>query len=112
MVPDVTCKLTHHFDELLRGDLANRGWQRYYISEAMQRIEFTLNRTGMTLRSEARIRPATRSASRLAQPRDLHFGRPFLLCAKKREPNATPFFLMWVNNTELMEPYENSDQKR
>jgi hypothetical protein len=40
----------------------------------------------------------------LAKPRHLRFDRPFLICVKKREANATPFFLMWVDNAELMQP--------
>ena len=109
-VPDVACDLAHHFDELLRGNLANRGWQLYRIFEAVQRIEFTLNRTGVLLKSEARLRPATRSASQLAKRRHLHFDRPFLICVRKREPNATPFFLMWVDNAELMKPYGSNEK--
>lgn len=37
------------------------------------------------------------------KPRHLRFDRPFLICVRKREPGATPFFLMWVDNAELMQ---------
>jgi len=29
--------------------------------------------------------------------------RLVLICVKKRQPGATPFFLMWVDNAELMQ---------
>jgi prepilin-type processing-associated H-X9-DG protein len=110
-VPDVLYKLTHHFEELLDKDLRNAKWPLSYISEAMQKIDFALSRKGVVLKSEARVRPATRGVSRDEQkPRHFHFDRPFLICVQKREPNATPFFLMWVDNAELMKPYGSSVQ--
>jgi len=41
----------------------------------------------------------------LSEPRHLHFDRPFLICVQKRQVGATPFFLMWVDNAELMKSY-------
>lgn len=102
IVPDVLYKLTHHFDELLGKHLGNQKWDRYFFFEALQKIDFTLSRTGVVLKSEARL--ATKKAASREQRR-LDFDRPFLICVQKREPNATPFFLMWVDNAELMKPY-------
>jgi len=106
VAPDVLYKLTHHFDELLGKDLANPKWPETYVFDAMQKIDFTLSRTGVILKSEARMATATRGASlprQLLKPRLLRFDKPFLICVKKREANATPFFLMWVDNAELMQ---------
>jgi hypothetical protein len=106
VVPDVLYNLTHHFDELLNNALDNPGWMDYFFFEALQQINFTLSRTGVILESEARLSATTairRSREQLAEPRHLRFDRPFLICVKKREPNATPFFLMWVDNAELMQ---------
>jgi len=103
-VPDVLYKLTHHFDQLLEKPFANKGWKGFSLFEALQRIDFSLSRTGVVLKSVA-IGGATasRSPQQLAKPRHLRFDRPFLICVKKREPDATPFFLMWVDNAELMQ---------
>ncbi|MBM4026890.1 MAG: hypothetical protein FJ280_16045 [Planctomycetes bacterium] len=106
IVPDVLFKLTHHFSELLGKYFGNEQWQSHFIFEALQKIDFSLSRTGVVVKSEARLSAAAgRSAPQLAQPRRLHFDRPFLICVRKREPNATPFFLMWVDNAELMQQY-------
>ena len=51
IVPDVLYRLTHHFDDLLGKHLVNPKWADIFISEAMQRIDFTLSRTGVTVRS-------------------------------------------------------------
>jgi hypothetical protein len=92
-VPDVLYKLTHHFDELLNKNFGNQKWREYFLFEALQKIDFTLSRTGVILRSEARMKAAPAKAP---ERRHLHFDRPFLICVQRREPNATPFFLMWV----------------
>ncbi len=111
IVPDVLFKLTHHFNELLYKHFANEKWQSHFFFEAVQKIDFTLCRVGVILKSEARLGgAASRSPAQLAKPRHLHFDRPFLICVKKREPNATPFFLMWVDNAELLRPYEESEK--
>ena len=109
VVPDVLYKLTHHFNELLGKHLGNQKWGDYFLFEAMQRIDFTLSRTGVVLKSEARVPPA-RSA-RTRKEWQLHFDRPFLICVQKREPNATPFFLMWVDNAELMQKYADQSSR-
>jgi hypothetical protein len=108
VVPDVLYKLTHHFNELLGKHLGNQKWGEYFFFEAMQKIDFTLSRTGVVLKSEGRI--ARTTSVQPAKPRHLYFDRPFLICVKKREPNATPFFLMWVDNAELMKQYDKSER--
>ncbi len=105
IVPDVLYKLTHHFEELLGKQVTNMGGpEPTLIFEAMQRIDFTLSRTGVVLKSEARFATTTKSRD-LDTPRHLHFDRPFLIYVKKREADATPFFIMWVDNAELMKRY-------
>lgn len=103
IVPDVLFKLTHHFEELLNKRFANERWHEHFLFEALQRIDFSLTRTGAILKSEARIGATTSRRTDPDQPRHLHFDRPFLICVRKRGPGATPFFLMWVDNAELMQ---------
>jgi prepilin-type processing-associated H-X9-DG protein len=110
IVPDIAYQLTHHFDELLNKRFGNQKWREYFFFEALQKIDFTLSRTGVVLKSEARLAVAAGIAREVAKPRHFHFNRPFLICVQKREPNATPFFLMWVDNAELMKPYGSGDQ--
>jgi hypothetical protein len=108
IVPDVLYKLTHHFDKLLGKFLGNQKWTDYFFFEALQKIDFTLSRTGVVLKSEGRV--AAAKSARMKEDRHLHFDRPFLICVQKREPNATPFFLMWVDNAELMKPYGSGEK--
>jgi len=104
-VPDVLYKLTHHFAELEGKAIVNQPWldQGYYIHKAMQMIDFTLGRTGVVLKSDAVIViPPLGIDTGL---RRFDFNRPFLIYIKKREPAASPFFVMWVDNAELMQEF-------
>ena len=104
-VPDVLYKLTHHFAELEGKALGNQPWldQGYYIRKAMQKTDFTLGRTGVVLKSDAQI--VVPPLGQLPEPRRFDFNKPFLIYVKKREPAASPFFVMWVDNAELMQEF-------
>jgi len=108
IVPDVLYKLTHHFTELEDKRFANPKWRvsDYFIFEAMQMVHFSLSRTGVILKSEARMGAAgSTGPPRIEQPRHFYFDRPFLIYVKKRGPDYSPFFVMWVDNAELMEKF-------
>jgi prepilin-type processing-associated H-X9-DG protein len=107
VVPDVLYILTHHFAELEGRVLGNEGWSTYRIFEAMQVIDFALSRTGVVLKSEARIiaPPFSVRPRRLEEPRHFYFNKPFLIYVKKRGPDYSPFFVMWVDNAELMSKF-------
>jgi hypothetical protein len=105
IVPDVLYKLTHHFAELEGKSLGNQPWldEEYFILKAMQMIDFALSRTGVVLKSDAIIVIPPRGV--ITEPRRFNFDRPFLIYLRKREPAASPFFVMWVDNAELMQEF-------
>ena len=108
IVPDVLYKLTYHFTELEDKRFANPKWRArdYFIFEAMQMVDFSLSRTGVILKSEARMGAAgSAPPPRIEQPRHFYFDRPFLIYVKKRGPDYSPFFVMWVDNAELLEKF-------
>ena len=101
IVPDVLYKLTHHFAELENKAIANQPWldQEYFIRKAIQVTDFTLGRTGVIIDSDNHVEAGSE------RPRSFHFYKPFLIYIKKREPAASPFFVMWVDNAELMQEF-------
>ena len=107
IVPDVLYKLTHNFTELECKRFANPKWRAlgYFIFEAMQMVDFSLSRTGVILKSEARMGAAGGIPLRIEEPRHFYFDRPFLIYVKKRGPEYSPFFVMWVDNAELLEKF-------
>jgi len=97
LVPTMHWRILHHFHELEGADkpIQNTGpLSGTYLGEAFQTLEFKLDRSGATIRSDSML--ATFSA-----PWDLRFNRPFLLYMKKRGAKH-PFFVMWVDNAELL----------
>ncbi len=96
-VPDMFWTLTHRFKELEGAPLTNTNAAGMPISAAMQQISFRLDRAGVTLKSSSLVCVA-------AMPRDFIFDKPFLLYLKKRDASQ-PFFVMWVDNAELLIPF-------
>jgi len=105
IIPDVLYKLTHHFAELEGKAIGNQPWrdQGYFIRKAMQMIDFTLGRTGVILKSHAVI--VIPPLGGIPEPRRFYFNKPFLIYVRKRGPAASPFFVMWVDNAELMQEF-------
>lgn len=93
MLPEMFWEIDHRFDELIGKIVANAN-PPMPVLEAMQWIKFKLDRCGAMLESEANIRVA-------AIPRFFKFNRPFLVYMKKRDCEQ-PFFVMWVDNAELL----------
>ncbi len=96
LVPNLNWEVRHDFPEL-EGDgkrFLNAGFEGYYIAKAMQTIRFKLDRSGAELASEAQMP---------CKPMATHFvcDRPFLIFVKKRGAER-PFFVMWVDNAELL----------
>ena len=83
-VPNVNYQLQHSFEELETSGLLGTS----------QAIRFRLDRSGAGLVSEAYFFFA-------AGGRHFSFTRPFLIALRKRG-SAEPYFVMWVDNAELL----------
>lgn len=96
LIPNFSWRIEHRFKELEGTDknFLNKVGQGLYMAEAFQMIDFRLDRTGAFLRSEARMAALGISQSYI-------FDRPFLIYMKKRGAER-PFFVMWVDNPELL----------
>jgi hypothetical protein len=93
VVPEMFWEIDHRFEELINKIVANAD-PAMPIVEARQGIKFRLDRCGAMLESEAVFAIA-------AIPRYFRFDRPFLVYMKKRDCEQ-PFFVMWVDNAELL----------
>lgn len=100
LVPDMFWRFIHHFSELEHRLIDSPPIQGQEISLALQEIQFRLDRSGAELSSEAVQLWA--SAAGLGH---YIFDRPFLLFVKQRGAQL-PFFVMWVDNVELLQPWE------
>jgi len=86
-------EIEHHFNKLI-GKLVPNANPAMPIIEAKQSIRFKLDRYGAALESESTLAVA-------AIPRHFKFNRPFMVYMKKRD-RGQPFFVMWVDNAELL----------
>ncbi len=94
LVPELFWQISHHFTELI--DKPFMGGDP--VSEAYQMIRFRLDRSGAVLKSVAKVTTAKSAPSRM-----FILNRPFLIYLKKRDVQQ-PFFVMWVDNAELLTP--------
>jgi hypothetical protein len=97
LVPNLAWQINHRFAELEDRDkrIMNPGLEGLYLDTAMQSIRFRLDRSGAELASETKLIAA-------ASPSSFHLDRPFLVLMKKRN-GKQPFFVMWVDNAELLQ---------
>jgi hypothetical protein len=97
LVPEMCWRLNHHFAELENDSLLNEEFKGWSVSEASQMIDFRIDRYGVEIKSEAKFI----ARGRTPIPRSFVFDGPYLLYLKK--PDAKwPFFVMWVDNAELL----------
>jgi hypothetical protein len=99
LVPAMRWKVRHSFRELLGPDkLLSLGSMAQPMRAAEQTIAFHLDARGAGVESQSRIE--TKSAG---MRRQFRFDGPFLLYLKRRG-GEHPFFVMWVENAELLLP--------
>ena len=94
LVPDIVFQISHRFHELENLPFENAKLKGLSLDVAQQDISFRLDRHGAELRAESKIHF-------LPIPTHFIFDRPFLICMKKRS-EKTPFFVMWIDNAELL----------
>ncbi|HYA48169.1 MAG TPA: hypothetical protein VEG35_00600, partial [Burkholderiales bacterium] len=94
LVPDILFEVSHHFAELEGRRFKNQTLKGRTLDVAQEDISFRLDRSGAELRSEAKV-------YMLPTPTYFLFNRPFLVCVKKRD-STQPYFVMWVDNAELL----------
>jgi hypothetical protein len=96
LVPNMDWRVSHHFSELegTQRILLNPRLRGTWLGRASQMIRFRLDRHGALLGSHAGIEFNDGH-------REYWFDRPFILYLKLRGAKH-PFFVMWVDNAELL----------
>src|SRR5262249_8044104 len=90
-VPKLNWRLEHHFREAQSKRAPNQALRGMPLETAFQMVRFKL-------RSEARIEYKSRPEPGSGP---FEFDRPFLIVMQKRGAEH-PFFVMWVDNAELL----------
>jgi hypothetical protein len=102
IVPRMALNIVKRYGELDGKHLLNTPWKGLWFAEPRQGIRFLLNEKGALFDSSASMEfPDGHEVP--PKPRELIFNRPFLLAMKERQAEE-PYLVIWVENTELMEP--------
>ncbi|MDX1740989.1 MAG: hypothetical protein R3178_06835, partial [Rhodothermales bacterium] len=99
LVPEVVLKVGKRFEELEGRTLVNPSFAGVRLDVVRQDVEFTFDRSGAALRSDALMMT-------LGLARDLIFDRPFLIVMRTRAAEQ-PYFAMWVDNAQFLVPFES-----
>jgi protein tyrosine phosphatase (PTP) superfamily phosphohydrolase (DUF442 family) len=108
MIPDMAWKLSHRYVELMDKEFLNPRLRERFLVEALQDIDFRMDRHGIKLASEANI--GVDSAMR-RDPIEYVVDRPFLVYLKERDADR-PYFAMWVDNAELLRPWNKETKPK
>ncbi|HUW63014.1 MAG TPA: hypothetical protein VMZ06_18570 [Candidatus Bathyarchaeia archaeon] len=104
-IPATNWRLAHRFSELERTVLLNENVKGVPIELVLQTIDFRMDRTGTRVKSIAAIAAGTAPViGRAPIPQHYVVDGPFMIMMKKRNCER-PFFVMWVDNAELLCPF-------
>lgn len=96
-IPKMNFDFLRTYEEFAGRGFANRTMREFYISRALQNIRFRLDERGAVLKSYSSMDIRSGIGLRM----DLIFDQPFLLCLKEKDA-ANPYFVMWVDNPEVL----------
>lgn len=106
LVPNVNWRIEHDFRELEGEDkeFLNAALRSHYLAKVFQFVDFKMDRFGSSVESGAYTASSLTNGHEHEEdtnPDHYHFDRPFLIVMKKRDARH-PFFVMWVDNAELL----------
>ncbi|SKC99336.1 hypothetical protein SAMN05660461_1450 [Chitinophaga ginsengisegetis] len=101
LIPALAFNIAAHYPQL-EGQTFTTGLRFFEVITAAQRTALVFNEHGSMMESEAEIAVSAVDSSR-PRPKTMLFDKPFLLMMKKKTA-AQAYFVMLVNNTELMIP--------
>jgi len=88
------------YTELIGIPVANRGFESYTISQMFENIKFDMDEKGARVENEAVI-VMTKSAIMPEKPKKFILDKPYWVIMKRTD-SVNPYFILGVNNTELM----------
>jgi hypothetical protein len=100
-MPKLHLDYRRDYTELIDQILANPGFEGYFISEMFENIKFDMDHKGARVESQAVI-AVERAAMMSRDNKQFILDQPFWV-VMKRQDRPNPYFILHVQNTELME---------
>jgi hypothetical protein len=99
-------KHTRVYDELINKQLTNKEFTDYTIQQMYEMISFDLDEKGARVENKAVIAlPAAMPPDEEKKIRSFRLDKPFWVIMKRRD-STRPYFILGVNNTEIMDVKE------
>jgi hypothetical protein len=99
-IPDFNFNIEAHFKNIEGADFISAG-HPHHVFEAYQRTALILDESGAEIESESRVMADSSGPAAKPHPKRLVFDTPFVVLIK-RVDNPNPYFMMKVENPELM----------
>jgi len=99
--PNLHLDYHRDYEEMIGKFLANSGFQDYYIAQMFENIKFDMDYKGARVENEAAIIPKWGAKSGPVEIRKFILNKPYWV-VMKRSDSRNPYFVLGVNNTELM----------
>lgn len=119
LIPKLSFNILQRYDDLLKIEIVGSSYSTSgrpeMIVNAEQATAFVLNERGAKLESTAEIDTIISEGGFDPLPpppaiRKFHFDRPFLVLLREHKSHE-PYFALWLENTELMEPWTDAAAK-
>lgn len=101
-MPNLHLDYRRDYNEMIYKYFANKGFEEYYIAKMFENIKFDMDFKGARVENEAVIIAEWGSMSNQDIIRRFILDKPFWV-VMKRSDSQNPYFILGVNNTELME---------
>jgi len=98
-IPMIDFDIVDWFIEIEGRCLQIRGMEDYCIAKAIQSLKFKLVQKA----SPYELLPSVAEDKSLVKPRKFIFDKPFLICLRQQGVSY-PYFVLWVQNTEMLLP--------
>ena len=104
-MPNLHLDYHRDYEELLGKFLANQGFEDYAIAAMFENIKFDMDSKGARVENDATmLLEESMVAVNLEEPRSFRLDKPFWV-VMKRADSRSPYFILGVNNTNLMESF-------
>ncbi len=100
-MPKLHLDYSRNYGEVIKKYLANKGFEDYSIEIMSEKIKFDMDEKGARVENEAVSQWKAYSSS-VPKGRHFIFDKPFWV-VMKRKNSQNPYFILGVNNVELME---------
>ncbi len=100
-VPKLHLDYHRNYTELLNKFLANQDFQDYFIAKMFENIKFDMDEKGARVENEGVIGIDFLAAPSRLKPRNFILDKPYWVVMKRKD-SLNPYFVLGVNNTELM----------